>query len=75
MGTQSPNAPRIDLDDPDLREADTAAVLDRLASGTPVDPAVAERVHARAERITEEIRRAHGLVDDEAFQTLLDDEA
>jgi hypothetical protein len=74
MSTESPIARRIDLDDPALREADAAAVLERLVSGAPLDPAISERVHARAERVTEDIRRAHGLVDDNTFQSLLDDE-
>ena len=75
MSTQSPTARRTDLDDPALREADATAVLERLVSGEPLDPAIVERVHARAERVTEDIRRTHGLVDDDTFQSLLDDEA
>lgn len=75
MNTTSPAARPPDLDDPALREADAAAVLERLVSGKPLDPAIAERVRARAERVTEDIRRVHGLVDDDTFQSLLDDEA
>jgi hypothetical protein len=63
------------LDDAALREADAAAVLEHLTSGKPLDPALVERVRARAEQVTEDIRRNHGMVDDEAFQSLLDDEA
>ncbi len=63
------------LDDSVLCAADAAAVLERLASGRPLDPGIAARVHARAERITEDIRQARGLVDDDTFQSLLDDEA
>jgi hypothetical protein len=75
MNTQSLTARRTDLDDPTLREADASAVLERLVSGVPLEPEIAERVHARAEQITEDIRRTHGLVDDGTFQSLLDDEA
>jgi hypothetical protein len=57
-----------------LSDADVTVVLECLVSGKPVDPAVAERVHAHAEQVTAGIRRDHGLVDDEAFQSLLDDE-
>ena len=63
-----------DLDDPVLSEADTAAVFESFTSGTPLDPAIGERVRARAARITEAIRQTHGVIDDETFQRLLDDE-
>jgi hypothetical protein len=75
MSAQSPTARRADLDDPALVEADAAAVLGRLGSGAPLDPAIAQRVRARAERVTEDLRRARGVVDDATFQSLLDDEA
>jgi hypothetical protein len=75
MSTQSPTTPGTDLDDPARREADAVAVLEQFATGTPVDPAIAERVRAGAERVTEDIRRVRGLVDDDTFQSLLDDEA
>ena len=42
--------------------------------GEPLDPEVARRVEERAARITEEIYRTHGLIDDETFQKLLDDD-
>jgi hypothetical protein len=75
MNTQfSPFRP-ADLDDPALRGADAAAVLGHLVSGKPLDPALVERVRARAEQVTADVRRDRGLVDDEAFQSLLDDEA
>jgi len=61
--------------DPDPQErADEEAVLRHAFHGEPLDPEVARRVHERAARITEEIYRAHGLIDDETFQKLLDDE-
>lgn len=63
-----------DLDDPALCEADSAAVWDSFLSGTPLDPVIAERVHARAARITETLRQTHGVLDDETFQRLLDED-
>jgi hypothetical protein len=75
MSSKSAIARVFDLDDPVLREADAAAVLERLVSGKPLEPGVEERIRARAERVTEAIRQAHGLVDDDTFQSLLDDEA
>lgn len=55
-------------------QADSEAVLRQLIDGTPLDPDVARRVEERADRITEEIRRVHGVIDDETFQALLDDD-
>jgi hypothetical protein len=75
MNTQSTTVLPADLNNPALRESDSAAVLEHFTSGHPLDPVVLERVHARAEQITESIRRDRGLVDDDTFQTLLDDEA
>jgi hypothetical protein len=56
-------------------QADSAAVLEQLAAGLPLDPALVERVRARAAQITAEMERRHGMVDDETFHSLLDDEA
>jgi hypothetical protein len=75
MTTPSTTVPLVDLDDPALRRADAAAVLEHLVSRKPLDPALLERVRARAEQVTEAIRREHGLVNDDTFQSLLDDEA
>ena len=75
MSTNSPALRPSNLDDPKLREEDAAAVLEQLVSGRPLDPALVARVRARAEQVTDDIRRAHGLVDDKTFQSLLDDEA
>jgi hypothetical protein len=75
MSTKSLTGESPDHDDPALRRADAAAVLEHLVSGKPLDPAILERVRARAEQVTADIRRAHGLVDDDTFQSLLDDEA
>jgi len=43
--------------------ADEKAVMDSFIHGTPLDPEVAARVHARGMKIREEIYRKHGLVD------------
>ena len=37
--------------------------MDSFIHGTPLDPEVAARVHARGMKIREEIYRKHGLVD------------
>lgn len=47
---------------PELRP-DTQAVIDHLASGKLLEPEVSRRVRERAERIREEIRRKHGVLD------------
>ena len=54
--------------------ADSEAVLRHAFHGEPLDPEVARRVHERAARITEEIYRVHGLIDDETFHKLLHDD-
>jgi len=43
--------------------ADTRAVMEHLTTGTPLPPEIARRVRERAERITEEIRQTHGVLD------------
>ncbi len=59
----------------DLREqADFEAVLRHAFEGEPLDPEVAQRVEQRVNRITEEIRRVHGVIGDETFQELLRDD-
>jgi hypothetical protein len=58
----------------DSEHADTAAVLSAAFAGTPLDPEVARRVDERAARITEQVRRDHGIIDDETFQALLADD-
>jgi hypothetical protein len=40
--------------------ADLVAVLQHVASGTPIEPQLARRVRARSERMTEELRRQYG---------------
>jgi hypothetical protein len=54
--------------------ADLDAVIKRMVDGTPVDPETSRRIEDRAERITEEIRRTRGLMDDDRFQALLHDD-
>ncbi len=46
-----------------LKKADEDAVSDHVLTGKPLDPEVRRRVQARAEKITEEVRRVHGDVD------------
>jgi len=43
-------------------QADLQALSESLAAGTPIDPELARRVHERAERAREEIRRTHGVL-------------
>jgi hypothetical protein len=59
--------------DPQER-ADFEAVLRHAFHGEPLDPEVARRVHERAARVTEEIYRVHGIIDDATFQALLRDD-
>jgi hypothetical protein len=58
----------------DSEHADTAAVLSAAFAGTPLDPEIARRVDDRAAQITKQARRAHGVIDDETFRTLLADD-
>ena len=58
----------------DSEHADTEAVLKHAFGQAPLDPEVARRVDERAARITERIRRTHGVIDDETFQLLLADD-
>jgi hypothetical protein len=57
-----------------LERADAEAVYRHAFEGEPLDPEVRRRVRERAARVTEEIYRAHGLIDDETFQKLLSDD-
>jgi hypothetical protein len=57
-----------------VERADSDAVYRHAFEGEPLDPEVARRVHERAARVTEEIYRVHGLIDDETFQKLLSDD-
>lgn len=57
-----------------LERADAEAVYRHAFEGELLDPEVRRRVRERAARITEDIRRTHGLIDDETFQKLLSDD-
>ena len=46
--------------------ADEEAVLKHLTEGTPIPEDVARRIDARAERIIEQIRHTHGVIEDHA---------
>jgi hypothetical protein len=60
----------------DTEHSDTEAVLRHAFERTPLDPEVARRVDERANRITEQVRQTHGVINDERFQLLIaDDEA
>ena len=54
--------------------ADLDAVMKRVIDGTPVDPETSRRIEERADRITEELRRTRGVMDDTRFQALLHDD-
>ena len=54
--------------------ADQEAVMRHAFQGEPLDPEVLRRVDERADRITEEIRRIHGIIDDKTFDELLRDD-
>ena len=58
----------------DTERSDSEAVMRHAFEGVPLDPEVARRVDERADRITEQVRRTHGVIDDETFQSLLADE-
>lgn len=51
-----------DIIDP-IELADSEAVIEHLLRGTPLDPEVDRRVHERAARITDELRRKYGMLD------------
>jgi hypothetical protein len=54
--------------------ADVDAVMSRIVDGSPVDAETSRRIEERADRITEEIRRTRGVMDDARFQSLLHDD-
>ena len=58
----------------DSEHSDTEAVLRHAFERAPLDPEVARRVDERAARITEQVRRTRGVIDDETFQALLADD-
>jgi hypothetical protein len=54
--------------------ADLDAVMKRISDGAAVDPETSCRIEERADRITAEIRRTRGVMDDHRFQVLLHDD-
>ena len=44
-------------------DPDTEAILERIATGKPLDPDVYRRIRAEGAKITEEIRRKYGVLD------------
>jgi hypothetical protein len=54
--------------------ADLDAVMKRIIDGTPVDAETSRRIEERADRITEEIRRTRGVMDDARFEASLHDD-
>jgi hypothetical protein len=54
--------------------ADLNAVMKRIIDGTPVDLETSRRIEERADRITEELRRTRGIMDDDRFLGLLHDD-
>ncbi len=70
MSTAETKPAGIDL----LVQADLDAVMKRIIDGTPVDPETSRRIEERADRITEEIRRTRGVMDEARFQALLHDD-
>jgi len=54
--------------------ADLDAVMKRISEGAAVDPETSRRIEERAERITAEIRRTRGIMDDHRFQALIHDD-
>ncbi len=55
-------------------DADREAVYRHAFGGQPLDPEIKKRVRERAARITEQMHKTHGFIDDETFQKLLDEE-
>ena len=54
--------------------ADEEAVLRQMTEGIPIPADIARRIDERADQITERIRRTHGIIDDDTFQSLLSDD-
>ncbi|MCI0741751.1 MAG: hypothetical protein L0Y72_22185 [Gemmataceae bacterium] len=57
-----------------LENADEEAVMKHFLHGTPIDPEVSARVHARAQAITARLRATHGVIDEDTIQSLLNDD-
>jgi hypothetical protein len=39
------------------------AVVDKILHGKPIPPTISQRIREKAQRITDELRRQHGLLD------------
>jgi hypothetical protein len=59
---KSMNTKEANLIPPELQD-DTQALMDSLATGKPLDPAVARSIRERAEHIRQEIFDEHGILD------------
>jgi len=55
------------------QQADQEAVLRHAFQGQPLDPEILRRVDERADRVTEEVRRIHGIIDDDTLNQILRD--
>ena len=62
------------LSDAALEKADEEAVIKHFLHGTPIDPEVSARVHARAQAITARLPATHGVIDEDTIQSLLNDD-
>lgn len=60
--TTTPRLP-FALDLTPEEEADTQAVIEKLMTGKPLDPEVYRRIRERADQISDEVYRQHGLLD------------
>jgi hypothetical protein len=53
--------PFSDVIPPEL-QADTEAVIAKLMTGKQLDPETYQRIRTRSEKITEEVRKIHGVL-------------
>jgi hypothetical protein len=53
----------MSTDTNEITDADTEAILNRMTYGKRLDPDVYRRIREEGARITEEIRRKHGVLD------------
>ena len=49
--------------DTKIIDADTEAILERIAHGKRLDPAVYRRIQERGDKATEEIRKKYGTIE------------
>lgn len=62
------------MSDAALEKADEEAIMKHFLHGTPIDPEVSARVHARAQAITARLRATHGVIAEDTIQALLNDD-